>query len=151
MLRTQVWLGKGNWVTDLRTAIRWLIEHDLSESAEVWCLSHRDIEPITELRPVGPDFVVESRSIWSEPTPVPLQWAAFYDMLMGSYSGGGTFKWAAHPETFRGSYSVNPQTAVFLLFLPPQTQIIETHAEKMEQRQQQAQQLTQEIDRAWQR
>lgn len=140
-------------MTDLRTAIRWLLEHELAETAEVWVLAKPVLRPVVAVEPVAGDTWLGTAPVWSEPTPAPLQWDRFYDRLMECYAAGGTFRWAQHPElVYRGSYVVNPASAVFLLFLKPDIELVQSHSELMEQRKEQANQLTQEIqDPIWQR
>ena len=134
-----------------RTILNWLTAHNLSDSAEVWVLGAKSVEPVLQVQPLSSgNAEVETASVWSKPAPVPLQYGSFYDTLLRSYSGGGTLEWQDHyQDTYRGSYTVNPQTAVFLLFLPDEIQLIETHAEKMEQRRKQAKELTEVIERSW--
>src|SRR5271155_4142857 len=132
--------------TSLRTALAWLQAHGLSDSAECWVLGEEDTQPVTNVTQVAGDMILESAAPWSTPTPLPLGFGGVYDILFENYSGGGTLRWHAKPDDpYRGSYVVNPGSAVFFLFLPENIQIVEGHAEKMEQRTQQAIQLTREI------
>lgn len=137
-------------MTDLRTVLLWLDEQDISPDAESWVLSDSQVLPVTDLA-VGEDAWLVSSPVWSEPTPTPLKYGAVYDRLLASYSGGGRLKWTDHVTyIYRGSYVVDGTKAVFFLFLPEQIQLKETHRERQEKREEQARQLTQEIETAWQ-
>lgn|SRR5208283_1419934 len=132
--------------TSLRTALSWLQAHGLSDSAECWVLGADTAQPVTGIAQDGADMVLHTAPPWSEPTPQPLRFAAVCDTLLENYSGGGTLKWHAKPDDpYRGSYVVNSESAVFFLFLPDSIQLFESHEEKMEQRTQQAIQLTRDI------
>lgn len=132
--------------TSLRTALAWLQAHGLSDNAECWVLGQDTIHPVTGVTQDAGDMILESAAPWSEPTPLPLAFGGVCDILFENYSGGGTLKWQVKPDDpYRGSYVVNPKSAVFFLFLPENIQIVDGHAEKMEQRTQQAIQLTREI------
>jgi|SRR5271156_2363619 len=132
--------------TSLRTALAWLQAHGLSDDAECWVLGEDTVQPVTGVTQVAGDMMLVSAAPWSEPTPLPLSFGGVCDILLENYSGGGTLRWHAKPDDpYRGSYVVNPESAVFFLFLPENIQIVEGHAEKMEQRIQQAIQLTREI------
>lgn len=138
-------------MTDLRTVLRWLGEQEISELAECWILSDGTVEPVVTLQELDGSLYLGSRSVWSAPAPVPLRFGTVYDKLLGSYSGGGLLHWTSHPgHTYRGSYVVNPNNAVFFLFLPDSIKLIDSHSDKMEQRKEQAKQLTKEIENPWQ-
>lgn len=139
-------------MTNLRTAIGWLLAHGLEDDAEVWAVSKSVMEPVIDALPVSSDTWLRTGSVWQEPTPLPLQWSGFYARLMEWYSAGGTFRWAQYPNlTYRGSYVVSPHSAVFLIFLSPEIELVQSHSELMEQRKQQAKSLTQEIQEQWPR
>jgi hypothetical protein len=132
--------------TSLRTALSWLQAHGLSDDAECWVLGQDTVQPVTGVTQVLSDMLIITAPPWSDPAPTPLRFAAVCDTLLENYSGGGTLRWLAKPDDpYRGSYVVNPKSAVFFLFLPNEIQIVESHEEKMEQRTQQAIQLTRDI------
>lgn len=134
---------------DLRTALQWLGEHGLAPNAECWVLSGDTVEPVIGVTPTPRgNCIMWTRPVWAEPSPSPLTFTATYDILVESYSGGGRLIWEAQPRfTYRGSHVVDPEKSVFFLFLPTAIQLIESHEEKMEQRKQQARQLTEQIER----
>src|SRR5271157_2708338 len=131
----------------LRTALQWLTDHDLSDDAECWVLSGDTVEPIVGVTatPAG-DVWIGTAAVWSEPAPIALRYGPMCDTLLETYSGGGSLRWANSPgQTYRGSYTPNPDVSVFLLFLPTEVRLVESHEEQMEKRKQQAKQLTREI------
>lgn len=134
---------------DLRTALQWLGEHGLDNEAECWVLSGDTAEPVTGVTPTPlGNVILWTLPPWTEPFPRPLSYAAVYDTLVGEYSGGGRLIWESQPRhTYRGSHVIDPAKSVFFLFLPTAIQLIESHEEKMEQRKQQAKQLTEQIER----
>ena len=139
-------------MTTMRTALQWLLEHELDEHAEVWVLSGAEFEPVVALEPVGSDAWVGTVPVWSDAGASRLRWSAFFGKLGSWYTAGGTFRWAQHPEmVYRGSHVINPQSAVFLVFLDPNIELVQSHAELMDERRDQANKLTQEIEHAWQR
>lgn len=135
-----------------RTILQWLDEQGLGIEAEVWVLGKQDVEPVLHIEPMPEDgsVAVRTASVWSVPVPVPLRYGTFRARVQECYSGAGTLRWKDHPDTYRGSYTVNPQSAVFLLFLPDETQLILTHEEKMEQKRKRARELTEVIQESWQ-
>lgn len=136
-----------------RTILKWLTDHNLSDDAEVWILGDYSspVEPVTEIGSTDEGAVwVETSPVWKEPVPVPMHYGPFYARLLECYSGAGTLQWLGHSDTYRGSYTVNPHAAVFLLFLPDSIDLLETHTEKMEQRKKQARELTEVIEKSWQ-
>lgn len=135
---------------NLRTSLQWLQGHGLEEDAECWILSGDTVEPIIGVTSQEDgNVILSSRPIYEEPSPIPLTYGVVSDRLLESYSGGGCLLWGTDTDqTYRGSYVVNPETAVFFLFLPSDIQIYETYSEQMDQRKQQARQLTSEIERA---
>jgi hypothetical protein len=140
-------------MTDLRTTLQWLTEQHITGDAECWLLADATVLPVTDLAVQEGEgsLILVTSTVWSEPTPVPLHYERVYAKLMDSYSGAGRMKWAGHVNyTYRGSYVVDPTSSVFFLFLPEHVQLIEPHSEKMEKREQQARQLTEEIEHPWQ-
>jgi hypothetical protein len=135
-------------MTNLRTALQWLDEQDIGGQAECWVLGNNTVQPIVHVTwtEVG-DVLLWTLPPWTEPSPTPLQFARVSDMLLEHYSGGGSLRWANQlSDTYRGSYVVNSESAVFFLFLPPNVRIMDSHDEKMEQRKQQAIELTKRIE-----
>jgi hypothetical protein len=139
-------------MTDLRTVLHWLDEQDPAPDAECWLLSDRTVLPVVD-RAVASgsgSIILITASVWAEPTPVPLRYDALRATIMENYSGAGQMQWSERVNyIYRGSYVVDPMVSVFFTFLPPQVELIETHAEKMEQRRKQARQLTKEIEHSW--
>jgi hypothetical protein len=137
-------------MTNMRTALQWLLEHELADDAEVWVLSKPYFEPVVALEPVGSDAWVGSVPVALD-GPAGMRWSEFYGKLASWYTAAGSFRWAQHPEMiYRGSLAVNAQSAVFLVFLDPNVELVQSHAELMDQRRDQANKLTQEIEHAWQ-
>lgn len=131
----------------LRTVLRWLEEHRLHDEADCWVLSGDTVEPVVEVtwEDEG-NMILHSRPPWSEPAPTPLQYHMVCDTLLEHYAGGGQLKWGGHPDMYKGSYVVNAESSVFFLFLPSSIEIVESHEEKMEQRKNQAIELTRKIE-----
>jgi hypothetical protein len=142
---------------NLRTTLQWLTEHDPtpSPSAECWVLTDREVLPIIAIgREINidegystADVLVDTSPIWSQPPPTPLTYVALYDKLLETYSGGGKLGWRSHVTyTYRGSYVVNPDNAIFFLFLPSNVILRSTYQEELDRRKDQARQLTKEIE-----
>jgi len=133
---------------NLRTVLRWLDEQRIHDEAGCWVLGHDRVEPVEHVTwTEDGDMLVLTEPPWSTPTPVPLTYREVSDILLEHYSGGGLLKWANHPEeVYKGSYVVKPESAVFFLFLSQEVGIVESHSEKMEQRKQQAIELTKRIE-----
>jgi hypothetical protein len=136
-------------MTDLRTTLHWLTEQGIHDEAECWILGSDTVQPVVGVTPTNSgDTYLLSEEPWAEPAPAPLSYRAVCDILLESYAGGGSLRWATNPATiYRGSYSVNVENAVFFVFLPSEIEIVDSHEVKMEQRKRQAEQLTQEIER----
>lgn len=133
---------------NLRTVLRWLDEARIHDEAECWVLGGDTVQPVTGVTSTeSGDMLLHSEEPWAEPAPAPLRFREVCDTLLEEYAGGGLLKWADHPDVYRGSYSVNVETAVFFVFTSPGVEIVDSHEEKMEQRKQQAETLTQEIER----
>lgn len=135
----------------LRTVLQWLDEQNISLDAECWVLTNDTVLPVIAAIPDGGrgDIILRTAPVWSEPPPVPLTFDAIHDTILEHYSGAGELIWlnANSTITYRGSYVVNADNAVFFLFLPEKIELVETHIEKMEQRKKQAIDLTKEIEK----
>lgn len=147
-------------MTNLRTVLMWLDEQQIHPDAECWVLGHDTVQPVVDIVQAGGgegtyfntqailgDLVLITTQPWGDPTPAPLHYGAVYDTILETYSGGGRLLWDAHhKDTYRGSYVVNAESAVFFLFLPTDIEIVDSHEEKMEQRKKQAIELTRKIE-----
>lgn len=135
-------------MTSLRTVLHWLDEQRIWNNAECWVLADNTVEPVVGVTWTDDgNMVLSTASVWTEPTPTPLQYGPVCDTLREHYSGGGRLIWTTKSEdVYRGSYVANAETAVFFVFLPKSVEIIETHEEKLEQRKQQAIELTKKIE-----
>jgi hypothetical protein len=137
---------------NLRTVLKWLDEQRIHDEAECWILTGDTVEPITYVTWTNNgDIILTSAPPWHEPTPIPLHYAQVCAMLLEHYSGGGLLKWSKRPrDTYRGSYIVNPESSVFFIFLSSTVGVVEDHETKMEQKKQQAIQLTRQIQESQQ-
>lgn len=140
---------RGRQMVDVRTALNWLNEHHLEDGAEVWVLSDDLVVPVTEVG-IGENVYIYTRPIDLTNPTQGLTYHDFLDSILKDYSAGGRVIWAKRPDlTFRGSYVRNPAAAVFLVFLPEQVQLVESHEDKMEQRKEQARTLSERIEKPW--
>lgn len=127
-------------MVNLRTVLRWLAEHNLDDNAECWVLTHETVVPIIYATPKGENIDIVTAGVWETPVPIPVTFTYLFDTIVNDYSGGGTLYWRKG-YTYRGSYVVNSDNAVFLLFLPDEIDLIEAHKEKMETKKKQAEEL----------
>lgn len=140
----------------LRTALQWLDEQHIAPDAECWVLAGDTVEPVTSIDVTGQgDILLTTAKVWDDPAPVPMLYDEVHGALIDSHSGGGALHWRTHSETYRGSYVVNPERAVFFVFLPDDVSLSPgTYTERVDQRREQAKQLTREIERerrSWER
>jgi hypothetical protein len=133
-------------MTTLRTALQWLDEHQLSDDAECWVLTDEAVIPIVAVQCDGGDAILHTSKVFRD----PLTYSKLRDTILADHSGGGNLTWYGNTERFyRGSYTVNPEQAVFFIYLPQNATLSYIpYDEQIEIKRQQARQLTQEIDNA---
>jgi hypothetical protein len=133
---------------NLRTVLRWLDEQRIHDEAMCWILGSDTVEPVTHVTwTEDGHMILESLPPWSEPIPTALRYEEVCDILLEHYAGGGSLKWTKQPDTiYRGSYVVDPKESVFFIFLPSNIRFVDSHSEKIEQKRQQAIQLTRQIE-----